>query len=148
MDRIPNAYRLAQQFDRVLENAGEFAVYAHLVFGWWDRVRSAFGQPDPIVEVEASADPAETRLHLGGAASPRRENEEPLTLRAFTSALHALAPDAADALYASLSFELTEGDETFLYVMNVPVRSMRVTFDRKRERVLLQIRGVRRAPPS
>src|SRR5216684_6427313 len=93
-EALPNAYRLAAGLEPLVDSAGAFEVYGHLIYNWWDRVRCMFVSPDPIVEVEGSSEPAEVKLYFGGAASPSRSNDAPLTLRAFVASLRSLPSEA------------------------------------------------------
>ena|ERR1700682_4432324 len=136
----PNAYRLAAGLEPIVDAAGAFEVYGHLVFRWWDRIRNLVQPADPLVEVEASSQ-HEVKLHFGGAASPARSKDAALTLRAFVTALRELpAEAAAGPIYASISFHLP----TYHCVMNIPTRAIRLRIDQKRRRILFQLFTARR----
>jgi len=119
-------------------------MFAHLVFNWWDRVRSMFEAPDPIVEVECPADRDEIQLHLGGEGSPSRADQPALRLSAFVNHLLA-APKraAAGPMLASLSFGLHGEEGSSGYVVNVPTKSVTVALDPKERRVILRLAGTR-----
>ena len=142
-----NAHRLALGLHSFLEFAGSYPVRVHLVYNWWDRIRSLFEEPSALIDVDASEENQEIKFHLGEPSSP------PLTLEAFVGDLRELSEEQASGdIYASISFDLPEGDEQIHYVMNVPTRSLQVKLDRKRQQVVLTLVGVlkggKRAGPA
>lgn len=144
----PNAHRLAHGLEALASRHGaqSFAVYAYLVFDWRDRIRALFSEPDPVVDVEWSDEHDEIKIHLGGDVSPLRANDPPMQAGAVVRQLLA-APmrAAAGPMYACLSLEMPREGEVYSMILNVPIRSVDIRLDRKKQRVLIRFTCARRA---
>ena len=81
---VPNAHRLAHGLVALAEEqrVHDFEVFAYLVFNWWDKIKTMFERPDPLVEVQWSDEHDEIKLHIGGGASPPRTDQPALHSRA------------------------------------------------------------------
>ena len=142
MTALPNAHRFAAGFEPLLRVAGDYAVKARLRSRWWDPVVQLFEAPDPVIETEASNERHEIKVHLGGASSPPRSAEPPLTLRAMVEGLRRTDPVTADGpIYVSYTFTDTNNQLNSVVVFNIPTQAVRARVDQRRRRVLLTFKG-------
>lgn len=144
---IKSLDQLVPLLENDVATVGDWSVYAHVRISRWDFWRPWFDSPDPVVEVSVDPEREKVRVYLGGEFSPERAAEPPFNYSQFVDALRtAAAEDPTLPLMAAGVFHMkSEEGEDYEVVMNLPVRTLTASANKRRKRITFTFHCPRRA---